>query len=593
MVLEDIVTGCLVSQDIRKWIQEGKIIVPKFDESKIQPSSFEPTLGEELFILDTESSGLFRPNRSETIYRTLLQLPGRQRKKADIREGFEMKKGFTYLVPLREKIKMSELEHVKSSPKSSFGRLFVDTRMLADFNPCFDEINFKYKTDSNLDLWLLLQPLAFNLVVYPGISFNQMRFFVDDIVQLTPAKIRNEIKENPILYLKNGDNLEEAAHIITDGLHVHLDLSGKNTDGVIGLRARRNPTPIDLSRKNEYSAEEFFEPIIKKNSKIRLNKGEYYLLSSKEILRIPSHLNVELKSHSHIGLSGPLHFAGFVDNGFQGDLVFEIRLDELSDLVLDCLGEMPISKLDLFRTKIPDKLYGTEIGSHYQEQVGPRPSKFFKKFDYKFAAKEYDKLNREVLVQDARILREHREKTEGFELISDIKALWLQNDINSGFFQSRYDCEFDTELLQPIPYVILFSGDKVFAYVRSQNIQDYGDARLFGKHSIGVGGHIVKDDAPGYVHGCISRELNEEVELTGKISQPKFVGTLMCYDKPVDRVHFGLIYKIHLDGGIKPRESSIMSGKNIHIDDLINDDMDKYETWSKVLMPHLVKIYEL
>ena len=32
-------------------------------------------------------------------------------------------------------------EHVISSPKSSRGRLFLRTRLLADYNPCFDEID--------------------------------------------------------------------------------------------------------------------------------------------------------------------------------------------------------------------------------------------------------------------------------------------------------------------------------------------------------------------------------------------------------------------------------------------------------------------
>jgi len=39
---------------------------------------------------------------------------------------------------------------------------------------------------------------------------------------------------------------------------------------------------------------------------------------------------------------------------------------------------MPASKIDVFRNDLPDKIYGIEIGSHYQGQIGPRPSKFFK-----------------------------------------------------------------------------------------------------------------------------------------------------------------------------------------------------------------------
>ncbi|MEK6937493.1 MAG: hypothetical protein AABX04_00470 [Nanoarchaeota archaeon] len=87
MVLEDKLGWGLASQEIRAWIEEGRIAVPKFDESKVQPSSFEPVIGDEAFILDMDSSCLFRSNDHQTVYRTLLELPGRQRKKVNLRGG--------------------------------------------------------------------------------------------------------------------------------------------------------------------------------------------------------------------------------------------------------------------------------------------------------------------------------------------------------------------------------------------------------------------------------------------------------------------------------------------------------------------------
>ena len=135
---------CFASQQIRKAIEDGKIIVPSLDESRIQPSSFDPIIGDELFILDTKTKGLFRGNTKEPISRTLLKLPKRQRQEHNINNGFELKTGYTYLIPLEERVKLYEGEHIKSSPKSSFGRLFLNTRLLADYNSCFDEINSRY-----------------------------------------------------------------------------------------------------------------------------------------------------------------------------------------------------------------------------------------------------------------------------------------------------------------------------------------------------------------------------------------------------------------------------------------------------------------
>ncbi|KYK24587.1 hypothetical protein AYK26_03355 [Euryarchaeota archaeon SM23-78] len=596
MSLEQKLGSCLTSQEIRKKILSEKpaLLVPSFSEDRIQPSSFEPVIGEELFVLDTEVEGVFRPQLNQSIYETLLNLPGRQRRKKNISAGFEIKKGFTYLIPLEEKIILKKGEHVKSSPKSSFGRLFLNTRMLADYNPCFDEINSQYKTDAELSMWLLVQPLAFNAIIHPGLSLNQIRLFRGHAFPLSPSTLIKEFKKTPLLYLKKEKARVPTTPMITDTLQIHLDFRGEYTGGIIGLRARHNPEPINLAKKHEYEAEEFFEPL-KSDKKITIKRGEYYLFCSKELLKIPSHLNVELKSHSHIGLTGPLHFAGFIDNGFEGDLVFEVRSDELSSMEL--VDEMPISKLDFYRTAMPDKVYGSSIGSNYYDQIGPRPPKFFKPFDFNFAARNYRKLDRLVLVQNASILNRFRTSKSGFEFLESSKVPALYKVIENGFFQSRYDCEFDELILQPVPYVALFdNNNRVFSYVRAKDIKKYGDKRLFGKYSVGVGGHINKTDGPEYIKNCIEREvIREEVDIKGTFSEPKLAGTLMAYDKPVDRVHFGLIFIINVKGEVVPKEDSFISGGMMPIDKLIKDKeaFEKYETWSKCLIPHLLELYEV
>jgi predicted NUDIX family phosphoesterase/deoxycytidine triphosphate deaminase len=594
MTLEETLGFCLSSQEIRARIKSDNptLIVPSFDENRIQPSSFEPVLSDELFILDTEIGGIFRPQSNEQIYRTLLQLPGRRRKREDISNGFEINKGFTYLIPLEERIILSKGERNKSSPKSSFGRIFLQSRLLADYNLCFDEINFQYKTDCELNMWLLVQPHVFNMIIYPGLSFNQLRFLTGKNPQLTPAELELECEKNPLLYDKGDKQLIPSKPIITDGLQIHLDLSGKNTGGIVGLRARHNPTPIDLRKKEEYEAELFFEPI-KSDKSIMIKRGEHYLFSSKEVLRIPSRLDVELKSHSHIGLTGPLHFAGFIDNGFEGDLVFEIRSDELSGMEL--VDGMPVSNLDVFRTKVPDKLYGKAIGSNYFEQIGPKPAKFFKPFDFNFAARNYKKLDRTVLVQEAKILASFRNNTSGFELLEQNKIPGLYRAVENGFFQSRYDCEFDELILQPISYVVFFGNNgTVFSYVRAADIKEFGEKRLFGKHSVGVGGHIDESDAPGYIKNCLEREVKEEVHIKGLYSEPKLVGTILDYSNPVDRVHFGLVFVVKVDGTVALKERSAVSATMAPIDKLMKDEEEfgRHETWSKCLIPHLAELYK-
>jgi len=589
-MLEDKLGFCLASPQIQEWIQQGKIIANLDDlvkGSRIQPSSLDPAIDSEAFILDSETQGIFRPRPDMSVYRTILELPYRQRRKVSISDGFEIKVGYSYLIHLIEKVKLESEERIKSSPKSSLGRTFLKTRLMSDFNPCFDEIMACYCQNKELDLWLLLQPEAFNLIIYPGLSLNQVRFMTGADAALSAKELLEEFKKNPLLYTREeGNRLVPAQAVISDDrLQLHLNLRGKDTAGIVGLRARNNPDAIDLRRAGELDAALYFEPVTAKDCRISIMRGDKYLLASKEVLDTPSHLNCELEEHSHIGITGPLHYAGFIDNGFKGDLVFEIRSDELERMVLE--DGMPTSRLRYFRTGVPEKLYGSMLGSHYQGQTGPKVAKYFKAFDYEFAAKNYAKLNRDVLVQDAKVLLGFRKSQDGFEEMSLERSSGLFDAINSGFFHSCYDCEDDTLILQPIPYIMIFGPNKtVFSYVRAKDITKYLETKLFGKRSVGIGGHINRSDSPDYVTNCLMRELGEEVRIEGRMSKPRFVGTLMAHDKPVDRVHLGLIYVIYTDGAVFPKESSMASGGMVDIDDIWNPSgiSGEFETWSRMLI---------
>ena len=488
---------------------------------------------------------------------------------------------------------MSPGGFVKSSPKSSFGRLFINTRMLTDYNPCFDEINSSYRNETSLNLWILVQPLAFNVIAHPGLCFNQLRFFRDYNGSLNPMQLRKELQVNPILHYRQPDEtLIPAPHSIAEGLDIHLDLKGKYSEGIVGLRARHNPTSLDLSKKGEYKAEDFFEPI--KGEKIHVLPGEYYLLASAEVLKVPSHLNVELASHSHIGISGPLHFAGFIDNGFVGDLVFEVRSEEVGAAELK--HGMPISRLNVFHTEIPDKLYGPAIGSNYQLQVGPRPPKYFQIFDFTLAAKHYAKLDREVLVGDVKHLKAGR-RIGSLEYIAEEGIERLRKEVQDGFFQSRYDCEDDLLLRQFLPYILLFGPDEtIFSYVRSKDIKEYGEKKLFGKHSVGLGGHIIRGDGAEFISNCVQREVvREEVRIKGNYTPFKLIGTLVADDLPVDQVHFGIVLAAYVEGTVKKKEKAIARGRMMPIDKILSDSKYplKYETWSRILIPELPRIYQM
>ncbi len=72
--------------------------------------------------------------------------------------------------------------------------------------------------------------------------------------------------------------------------------------------------------------------------------------------------------------------AGFVDPGWQGNLTLE--LSNVANLPITIYPGMKIGQLALFRMTSPaERPYGTaELGSKYQGQEGPTPSRYFENF---------------------------------------------------------------------------------------------------------------------------------------------------------------------------------------------------------------------
>ena len=363
---------CLGSSWLESAVSEGRI-VGDVAADQVQPSSFEPVLSDEGYVLDAELNGLFRPERRRKIESSLEDLDESRRDPVDLSGGYELKRGFTYLLRLDEQILVGDDEYVKGSPKSSLGRLFLHTRLLADYNLGFDEIH--PHGEGALDLYVLVQPLVFNVVVAPGYALNQLRWFKGVGARVGPDALQDRHASTPLLYEDSGDGLEASTLTVSDSVYLHLDLSGYGDDDVVGLRAKRTPQPIDIRVTGEYDMQRYFEPVTSVKGEVEVKSREYYLFGSKEVFDMPEDLSAEAYQHSSTGISGPLHFAGFIDNGFQGNLVFEVRSDEMSNMRI--FDGMPISKVDFYETEDAGKQYGDRIGSNYDGQRRIQVAKYF------------------------------------------------------------------------------------------------------------------------------------------------------------------------------------------------------------------------
>ncbi len=114
-----------------------------------------------------------------------------------------------------------------------------------------------------------------------------------------------------------------------------------------------------------------------------LHPGEFVLGSTLEHIALPNDLVARLEGKSSLGRIGLLihSTAGFVDPGWSGRLTLE--LSNVSRLPIALYHRMKIGQISFLQLSTPaDRLYGSpELGSKYQGQRGPTPSRSHRDFD--------------------------------------------------------------------------------------------------------------------------------------------------------------------------------------------------------------------
>jgi dCTP deaminase len=113
-----------------------------------------------------------------------------------------------------------------------------------------------------------------------------------------------------------------------------------------------------------------------------LHPGEFVLASTFELVSLPDDLAGRLEGKSSLGRLGLLTHstAGFIDPGFTGHITLE--LSNVANLPITLWPGMKIGQLCLFRlTSAAEFPYGSaQVGSRYQGQRGPTPSRAHQNF---------------------------------------------------------------------------------------------------------------------------------------------------------------------------------------------------------------------
>jgi predicted NUDIX family phosphoesterase len=141
---------------------------------------------------------------------------------------------------------------------------------------------------------------------------------------------------------------------------------------------------------------------------------------------------------------------------------------------------------------------------------------------------------------------------------------------------------------QLIPYVVVRLDADTFLMERTDA---GGDARLHGKASIGVGGHLNPvDHGKDPLMAGLAREWDEEIE-TAWLPEFELVGLLNDDSNPVGAVHLGVVFTVAANGPIHVRETEKLSGRMASPAE-VAEAWPRLETWSRLVAVELLGLAE-
>ncbi len=168
----------------------------------------------------------------------------------------------------------------------------------------------------------------------------------------------------------------------------------------------------------------------------------------------------------------------------------------------------------------------------------------------------------------------HGFRAEGLERCLAIVA-------ERGTFLRRGEAEEDPGHKQIIPYAVVTFQDRVFLLRRTSR---GGEARLHGKFSIGVGGHVNPERVPParLVEAGLQRELAEELRFDRPFAcRP--IGLINDDRVPVGRVHLGIVYLVAAsDAAVRVREEELLLGRFARQEEL-RQVLPFMESWSRLV----------
>ncbi|MEM7300987.1 MAG: 2'-deoxycytidine 5'-triphosphate deaminase [Pseudomonadota bacterium] len=357
--------GILSDRMIANLYDQGAVLSTKpLDADQIQPASLDLRLGDKAYRVRASFLPGAASSVSEKLQRHTLH-------EFDLSEGAVLETGCVYIVPLLESLNLDSDTSASTNPKSSTGRLDIFTRVITDRSPQFDTITSGYSGP----LYLEISPRTFPIIVRTGSRLAQLRLRTGEC----------SIGQAGLVELQAREILVDTQHpeISRGGIGLSIDLAGEEGE-LVGYRGKRHTAVVDVDKPNSYNVEAFWEPIIQVGSKqLVLDPDQFYILVSQEAVHVPPDYAAEMVPFDPLVGEFRVHYAGFFDPGFGhssaggtgSKAVLEVRSHEVPFLLEH--GQI-VGRL-VYETMLerPKKLYGSDLGSHYQKQ-GLKLSKHFR-----------------------------------------------------------------------------------------------------------------------------------------------------------------------------------------------------------------------
>ena len=369
--------GILPWQEIGRLVQSGRISAsPDVSDSQIQPASIDLRLGKEAYRVEAS----FLRGRSATLLTKVHELLV---DKIDLSQPTPplLEPRVVYIIPLLERLNLPDDIRGKANPKSTTGRLDIFTRLITECGDEFDRVPKGYSGE----LYVEVSSRTFPVRLRAGMKLNQLRFERGSLDSLGNGNLRQLSNEQQLIYDAKGS--PGKAHI-DDGVVITVDLQGDDWSDTVAYKARGSDRPVELDRINHYDPADFWEAIARPNDgRIVLEAGGFYLLASKNRVRVPLDHAAEMVAHDPSMGEFRVHYAGFFDPGFgygaNGEIpgtkaVLEVRAYEVPILLED--NDLVGRLLYYPMASKPDRVYGSSIGSSYQQQ-GLALSKQFRRSD--------------------------------------------------------------------------------------------------------------------------------------------------------------------------------------------------------------------